>query len=146
MEWVEILAVILGVVALILVALAGRRRYLLRGGGALDMSLRVRYGRSGRGWALGVGRYAADDLLWYRVFAFTLRPSRTLSRRNLEVIGRRVPQGAEAWAVQANAVVVECQDLDGPVQLAMGAEAVTGFLSWLESAPPGYTMPGYAAG
>ncbi len=68
-----------------------------------------------------------------------------LSRRTLEVIGQRVPQGAESWAVQAGAVVVECRDGSGPVQLAMSAEALTGFQSWLESAPPGFTVPGYAA-
>jgi hypothetical protein len=27
----------------------------------------------------------------------------------------------------------------------MSAGAVTGFLSWLESAPPGFAVPGYAA-
>ena len=54
-----------------------------------------------------------------------MKPARTLSRRELQVIGRRQPSGAESWAVQAG--------------------AVTGFLSWLESAPPGFTVPGYAA-
>ena len=47
--------------------------------------------------------------------------------------------------MQAGAVIVECQDDGGAVQVAMSAGAVTGFLSWLESAPPGYAMPGYAA-
>jgi hypothetical protein len=142
---VEAVALALAVVVVLLIFLALRRRYLLRGGGAIDMSLRVRFGRIGRGWALGVGRYAAEDLQWYRVFTLSPRPARTLSRRNLEVIGRRTPQGAETWAVQAAAVVIECRDGNGPVQLAMSPEAVTGFLSWLEAAPPGYTVPGYAA-
>ena len=71
--------------------------------------------------------------------------ARTLSRRELQVIGRRQPSGAESWAVQAGAVIVECQDDSGPVQVAMSAGAVTGFLSWLESAPPGFAVPGYAA-
>jgi hypothetical protein len=109
------------------------------------MSLRTRFGRIGGGWALGVGRYAGDDLVWYRLFSLTLKPSRSLSRAGLEVLGRRQPTGAESWAVQAGAVIVECRDESGPVQLAMSAGAVTGFLSWLESAPPGFTVPGYAA-
>jgi hypothetical protein len=145
MEVVEAVAVALAVVAFALAALAVRRRWLLGSGGAIDMSLRLRLGRVGRGWALGVGRYTGDDLLWFRVFALTLRPSRTLSRRGLEVVAQRVPQGAESWAVQSGAVIVECRDRRGPVHLAMSAEALTGFLSWLESAPPGYAVPGYAA-
>ena len=145
MEVVTAVAVAVGVVALCLVLLALRRRVLLRPAGAIDMSMRTRFGRIGGGWALGVGRYAGDDLVWYRLFALTVKPARTLSRRELEVVGRRLPTGAESWAVQAGAVIVECRDDDGPVQLAMSAGAVTGFLSWLESAPPGFTVPGYAA-
>jgi len=144
-EVVAALAVALGVVALALVLLAVRRRVLLRPAGAIDMSLRTRFGRIGGGWALGVGRYAGDDLLWYRLFALTVKPARSLSRRELQVVGRRLPTGAESWAVQADAVIVECRNDAGPVQLAMSAGALTGFLSWLESAPPGFAVPGYAA-
>jgi hypothetical protein len=132
-------------VVLVLVLIALRRRALLRPAGSIDMSMRTRLGRIGGGWALGVGRYTGDDLQWYRLFALTVRPARTMSRRELQVIGRRQPSGAESWAVQANAVIVECQDERGPVQVAMSAGAVTGFLSWLESAPPGFSIPGYAA-
>jgi hypothetical protein len=145
MQVVEAVAVAFFAVAIVLLLLAVRRRFLLGSGGAIDMSVRVRFGRVGRGWALGVGRYSGDDLVWHRVFALSLRPSRTYSRRRLEVVGQRPPQGAESWAIQAGAVVVELRDASGPVQLAMSAEAVTGFLSWLESAPPGYSVPGYAA-
>ncbi|HEY9388673.1 MAG TPA: DUF2550 domain-containing protein [Mycobacteriales bacterium] len=143
---IEVLAgvLVLGICALF--ALALRRRFLLRGNGAIDLSLRLRDGAAGRGWALGVGRYLGDDLLWYRAFTFAWRPARVLSRRSLEVTGRREPVGAEAWSVQANAVVVECQSDGQRVEIAMAADAVTGFLSWLESQPPGYTVPGYAAG
>jgi hypothetical protein len=144
-EVVLAVAVAVAVVVLMLLVLALRRRVLLRPAGSIDMSLRTRFGRIGGGWALGVGRYTGDDLLWYRLFALSVKPSRTLSRRELQVVGRRLPSGAESWAVQAGAVIVECQDTTGPVQVAMSAGAVTGFLSWLESAPPGFTIPGYAA-
>lgn len=135
--------ILVGVLGLVLLAV--RRRVLLRPAGAIDMSLRTRFGRIGGGWALGVGRYAGDDLLWYRLFALSVKPSRSMARSGLEVLGRRLPTGAESWAVQAGAVIVECRDENGPVQVAMSAGAVTGFLSWLESAPPGFTVPGYAA-
>ena len=139
------IAIAIALVGLVLLILSLRRRALLRPAGSIDMSLRTRFARIGGGWALGVGRYTGDDLQWYRLFAFSVTPARTLSRRELQVIGRRQPSGAESWAVQAGAVIVECQDDDGPVQVAMSSGAVTGFLSWLESAPPGFTMPGYAA-
>lgn len=145
LEVIAAVAVVVGIGLLGLLLLAVRRRVLLRPAGAIDMSLRTRFGRIGGGWALGVGRYAGDDLLWYRLFAFSVKPSRTLARAGLEVLGQRLPTGAESWAVQAGAVIVECRDEAGPVQLAMSAGAVTGFLSWLEAAPPGFTMPGYAA-
>ena len=144
-EVVLAVAVAVALVGLVLVVLALRRRVLLRPAGSIDMSLRTRFGRIGGGWALGVGRYTGEDLHWYRLFALTVKPARTLSRRELQVIGRRQPSGAESWAVQAGAVIVECQDDAGPVQVAMSAGAVTGFLSWLESAPPGFAVPGYAA-
>jgi len=144
-EVVLAVAVAVGLLVVILLALTLRRRVLLRPAGSIDMSLRTRFGRIGGGWALGVGRYTGDDLLWYRLFALSVKPSRSMARSGLEVLGRRLPTGAESWAVQAGAVIVECRDENGPVQVAMSAGAVTGFLSWLESAPPGFTVPGYAA-
>ena len=83
-------------VGLLLLVLAVRRRVLLRPAGSIDMSMRTRFSRIGGGWALGVGRYTGDDLLWYRLFALTVKPARTLSRRELQVIDRRQPSGAES--------------------------------------------------
>ncbi|CAN5367609.1 hypothetical protein BH20ACT5_BH20ACT5_14740 [soil metagenome] len=71
------------------------------------------------------------------MFSFSPRPTRTLSRRDLSVHGRRRPAPAEASAVPAGAVILECQ-ADGRQQaIAMTDEAMNGFLSWLESRPPG---------
>jgi len=36
--------------------------------------------------------------------------------------------------------VVRCRDGDGPVELAMTPDSLTGFLSWVESAPPGVPL------
>lgn len=146
MPIVRILAFVLILAVLALIVMAVRRRYLLRGNGAIDLSLRLRDRSAGRGWAMGIGRYVGDDLLWYRAFTFSPRPARVLSRRTLEVTGRRTPVGGEAWAVQAGAVVVECLEDGQPVQIALSTEALNGFLSWLESLPPGYELPGYATG
>jgi hypothetical protein len=127
-------------VVLVLVALAAlalRRRVITRRGGTFDCSLRLRPAGHGKGWVLGVGRYAGDAVEWYRVFSYATRPRRVFGRRDLHVVERRDPQGTEALALLSGAVVVRCRDGDGFVDLAMSRDALTGFMSWLESAPPG---------
>ena len=49
--------------------------------------------------------------------------------------GRR--PGIERGVLLAGSVIVECVDPQGPLELAMPEGTLTGFLSWLESAPPG---------
>ena len=71
------------------------------------------------------------------MFSFAPRPRHVLRRGDLRVRQRRRPGGPEALAVQAGAVVLECLERGRPVELAISDRAVTGFLSWLESAPPG---------
>ena len=131
--------VLLAVVPLLTIAL--RRRALQRGGGTIELSLLLKPSEPGAGWVLGVGRFAGDDLEWYRVFSLSPRPRRTLSRRELTVCARRPPQGAERHALLAGAVVMECRERRGQVSLAMDPSAVTGFLAWLEARPPGATLP-----
>lgn len=128
--------VVVGSVWLV-VAFAFRRWLLARRGGTVEMSLRLRKGSHGRGWVLGTGRYVGDELQWFRVFSLAPRPRRTLSRRGLLVDQRRSPSGPERFALQAGMVVLECTSADGPVQIAIGQSALTGFLSWLEAAAPG---------
>ena len=130
-------------VALVVLALLGlgllavRRRVIARRGGTFDCSLRLRDATQGKGWVLGIARYAGDSLEWYRVFSYSLRPRRTLRRHGLQVLERRDPTGVEAFSLLSGAVVVRCRDAsDRPLELAMGCDTLTGFLSWLESAPP----------
>jgi hypothetical protein len=123
-----------------LAVLAARRRVITRRGGTFDCSLRLRPARSGKGWALGIGRYSGDSLEWYRVFSYATRPRRVMARRELEIVDRRVPEGAEVFSLLAGAVIVRCREGSdaGPIlEFAMGEDALTGFLSWLEAAPPG---------
>jgi hypothetical protein len=129
----------LGVVAM--AVLSVRRRALSRGGGTVELSLRLKGGAEGRGWVLGIGRFEGDALNWYRVFSLAMRPRRTLTRRDLSVLAQREPTGSERFALLSGAVVMECRTSAGPVELAMGPSAVTGFLAWLEARPPGATLP-----
>ena len=119
------------VVALV-VGFLVRRRLLLMGLGAVTMWLRP-VGSSR--WSVGVAWYGGDALLWYRALSLSVRPQQRLCRTEFRVASRRSP-GREDVALPDDAVVLTCQTGSGPKELAMDTSTVTGFLSWLESAPP----------
>ncbi len=121
-------------------ALVVRRRWISRHGGTFEFSVRVRSARAGRGWILGVGRYSGDLLEWFRVFSPALRPKRVFRRSELEYVGRRDPGGVEAYSLYSGHIVVTCKTPAGPLEVAMSPEALTGFLAWLEAAPPGQRL------
>jgi len=138
--------VVLAVLALGLLAV--RRRVLARRHATFDCSLRLTEAANGKGWVLGVAAYADDALEWYRVFSYATRPRHVMARRELEIVDRRVPEGAEVFSLLSGAVIVRCREGGGTgsagesgdsgdiVEFAMGDAALTGFLAWLESAPP----------
>lgn len=139
---IEIVGAALVLPCLLLLAVAVRRRLLHRSGGTIELSMRLAPSGSGRGWVNGVGRFAGGgELRWYRVFSLSPRPRRVLLRRELEVLGRRSPLESEQRALHGGAVVLECRASGSDVELALDAPAVTGFLAWLESRPPGATLP-----
>jgi hypothetical protein len=122
------------------VFLVARRRFISRHGGTFEFSVRVRSGRAGRGWILGVGRYSGDDLEWFRIFSVSPRPMLTYRRDELEYVGRRDPVGVEAYSLYSGHVIVSCRTSKGPLEVAMSPDALTGFLAWLEAAPPGQRL------
>jgi hypothetical protein len=136
----DVLLVVLVVVVASLVSLAIRRRFLQHAGGTFDCSLRLDRFLLGPGWILGLGRYAGDRVEWFRAFSFSPRPRVSLWRRELEVVERRAPSGTEAVTVLEEAVILVLANRGRSVELAMSAAALTGFLSWLEAAPPGAHM------
>jgi hypothetical protein len=146
----------------LLLALAGlfafglRRRLLQRSGGTFDCNLRwnapappsaayteeaprgdAPAGPGGKGWAYGIARYNGDQIEWFRVFSYAPRPRRLLERNRIEVLQRRNPEGEEELALLSDAVVLACSLHGTRVELAMSDDALTGFLAWLEAAPPG---------
>ena len=91
-----------------------------------------------------------------------MRPDVVFPRRDLTVVSRRPPTEAEAASLGPGMIVVECRlgedsgqfgpapdgfdpapgpgagiGPGGTVELAMGEEALTGLLAWLEAGPPG---------
>jgi hypothetical protein len=138
----------IGFLIVLLVALVGlgvvflRREVISRAGGTIEMNMRLFSFVAGRGWAPGLGRFSGDELRWYRLFSFGLRPRRRLSREGLKVDARRAPEGGERLSMPDGWIVVRCSGRDQSsgnieVELALAESALTGFLSWLESAPPG---------
>jgi uncharacterized protein DUF2550 len=136
----SIFAVFLMIVVLAGTSIALRRVMLERGGGTVDCGLRRKApDGSWLAWRLGVARYQRDELRWHLVFGVLLRPDVVLARRSLVIVTRRHPDAAEAVSLGGEAVIVECREgpQAQPVELAMSEDALTGFLAWLEAAPPG---------
>jgi hypothetical protein len=133
---VWLFAAFLVIVVLAAGAIAARRILLDRGGGTVDCGLR----RPGGSWRLGVAAYRLDELRWYQAFGVLLSPSEVLDRGTLSVVSRRQASPDEAASLGEGTVVVECRggNGDGTVELAMSDGALTGFLAWLEAAPPGF--------
>jgi hypothetical protein len=124
-----------------LFAFGVRRRVIQRSGGTFDCSLRwntaEKSDTSGKGWGYGIARYSGDRIEWFRVFSYAPRPRRILERSSIEVAGRRAPEGEEELALLSDAIVLACLHRGTRLELAMSEDALTGFLAWLEAAPPG---------
>jgi hypothetical protein len=136
----EAVGALVCLLVLLVVGVVVRRRWLGRGVGTFDCSLRTSLDRVGKGWTLGVARYEADRIEWFRVFGIALSPARVLRRSDLAVQERRYPSGPEAFAVMSGAVIVRCAYESRQIELAMSDQAYTGFASWLEAAPPGQNV------
>lgn len=136
-----LLAAIVLAVVLVFVLVSARRWLFERAGGTVECSLRtVPASGAPDAWRLGIGRYKGDELHWHRIFGLRTRPRQVIHRRGLIVAGRRVPEGDEANALTPAAFVIELRDGDLTVELAMSAAALTGFLAWIEAAPPGFPI------
>ena len=134
-QWVvDAVGVLLLLVVLYGVALVFRRRWVSRNGGTFELSHRE---RPGRGWVLGVGRYSGDLLEFFRIFSLLPRPMVVLDRGDLAYDGQREPEEAETHALYAGHVIIGCRTSTGALELAMAPDALTGFLAWLQAAPPG---------
>jgi hypothetical protein len=48
-----------------------------------------------------------------------------------------VPEGEEELALLSDHVILACLHRGTRLELAMSEDALTGFLAWLEAAPPG---------
>lgn len=142
-EWIGIGVALL---ACVLAVLFARREFIARRGGTIEVSFRLSTLVPGRGWSPGIARFTGDEMRWYRVFSLAFRPSRTLSRRGLVVDNRRVPDPAERLALPPDWIILRCAaGQEATVEIAMARTTLTGFMSWIEAAPPGGPSIRFAA-
>lgn len=130
-------AAALAVAVAVFLLLTYVRRSVLSKHGSVAMAARLSRRMAGRGWAPGFAVYERSSLRWYRMFSLSYGPRYTLARADLQVAERREPAGPEAQIFPPEVTILRCKSSTGEVELAMTDSAVTGFLSWLEAAPPG---------
>ncbi|NRQ32932.1 DUF2550 domain-containing protein [Nonomuraea sp. NN258] len=97
---------------------------LARSRGSVPCRLRM----GDHGWQSGVARYADGELHWIPLMGIRLKPRHAIARRGLIVSSRR--------EIDGGLYAVDCSGSTRDISLAMSADALTGFLAWLESAPP----------
>jgi hypothetical protein len=117
-----------GTLALII----ARQRLMLRSPGGIPLAVQTRGSR----WTYGIGRYAGDELQWFRALGIGTRPSRSLRRSELRVLSRTQATGGDLASLPPDAVIVRCSDSLGPITLGLSDSAYTGFVSWLEASAP----------
>ena len=140
LSWLQLVDALVAVPVLLgvlLVAVTVRRRLLLRPGGTFDASVRWHPRTGSKGWKLGFARYAGDHLEWFRLFSLLPRPRHRIVRRELAIAGRRDPSGPESYVLPTGAVVMQFRQEGRAIEIGLSEAALTGFLAWLESAPPG---------
>ncbi|PXY33921.1 DUF2550 domain-containing protein [Prauserella flavalba] len=129
-------------VLLVVAVIYAWRWVRMRRHGGVSVALRWQPDRDRSGWHLGIGRYQGEEFVWYRVWSLRIAPDRVFRRDDLEIADRREPIGTESYAVPAGSTVLRCEPgRQEAIEIAMGPGALTGFLSWLESAPPGRRIP-----
>ena len=137
MHLTELVAIIVLLALLVLsIVVSGRRLQLLRRGGT-PVVVRSLPAAPGRGWRHGVMRYREECLVFFRISSLRLGPDRRIHRRSVVVLGRRRAQPSERDVVPVGATVVHFRDHGGESEVALGPGALTAFLSWVESSPPG---------
>ena len=131
----ELAAIVVLTVLLVVALLVLRRIRLLRRGG-VDVAVReARAAEDVRGWHSGLARYRGDEFRWYRIGGLRSGPDVVLDRTRLEIVDRREPVAGEMHP--SGSTVLSCREGGTTWELAIGADALTGFSSWLESIPPG---------
>ncbi|SNY10725.1 DUF2550 domain-containing protein [Paractinoplanes atraurantiacus] len=137
MEILEVAGICLIAALVCLFAIFFRRRLLMVGGGTIRLQIHISTLVPGRGWSTAIGQFVGGELRIHRMFSFAFRPKRVLDRGALTIEERRRPEGPERLTIPGHWVVLKLATATDELEIAMAESTVTGFLSWLEAAPPG---------
>ncbi|WP_156890434.1 DUF2550 domain-containing protein [Gordonia shandongensis] len=101
------------------------------------MLLRAVPADTDEGWRHGSVHYGDDALNYYRLRSLRPGPSVTLSRRRIEIVGRRTPVDTELEIMDGDFTVIEVavgrSERSAHYELGMSPEVSTAFLSWIEA-------------
>lgn len=127
----------IAVITILAVAVAamGFRLLKLRQGGTAALLRDIPTGSGPGRWRHGVMRYRESEAEFLRLSSVRLWPDRRLSRRDLEIVGRRAPRGDEYDIMTAEIVVLQLSDGARRYEMALDRGALTAFMSWVESRP-----------
>ncbi|GEE02130.1 hypothetical protein nbrc107696_25760 [Gordonia spumicola] len=135
-SWILCLVVLAGAAVLALVAY---RLRLVRAAGT-PMLLRQLPAEADEGWRHGAAHYTDDALVYYRLSSLRPGPTVSLSRRRIEVTGRRGPSGTEVEIMDDDVVVVELtvgrRGQGGMYEIALTPDLAMAFQSWIEARAP----------
>ena len=93
-----------------------------------------------QGWRHGSVHYGDDALAYYRLSSLRPGPTVSMSRRRIEIVGRRAPAGTELEIMEPGDAVVELSigrsEKAVHYELGMSPEVHTAFQSWIEARAP----------
>lgn len=118
--------------AMLLIAVVLYQRRVVASAGGLPMAVK----RGDQRWANGVGRYAGDELVWYRTLSLRPTPALRMARGDLEVDLSRAWDPQRDMALRPNLTIAECRHQGTAISLGFPDNGLTGFLSWLEASAP----------
>ncbi|HEY5247977.1 MAG TPA: DUF2550 domain-containing protein [Dermatophilaceae bacterium] len=125
----------LSLVAFLLGAVFIRRRLIARGKPLTVCALRE---SAGGPWRLGLVRYGATGLEWFKLAGISLRPARRWERTLLKFgTGRPLEAGERPEVLIAGAIKVDCTYREAHFEIALAQAPYTALRSWLEASPPG---------
>jgi len=89
-------------------------------------------------WRLGLVRYGATGLEWFKLAGISLRPARRWERALLQFDAAQTMEADERPEVLVRgAIKVDCSYRGARFEIALAEAPYTALRSWLEASPPG---------
>lgn len=132
--------IVAAVVAAILIAAGVMYRLIEVKRAGTPVLLRALPADADQGWRHGSVHYGEDALAYYRLSSLRPGPTVSLSRRRIEIVGRRAPAGTELEIMEPEDSITELvigrSGKGARYELGMSPEVHTAFLSWIEARQP----------